>query len=110
MISSRINSEAARWLIELDSAEDTERLWPEFESWLQRDPEHRRAYVRTERAWRALGELRSVPSTETSNGKVPAAALGTNPNSTRRKPLPPTTIVIVIAVVILALLAFLGYT
>src|SRR5882762_9244737 len=110
MMSSRIRAEAARWLIELDTAEDTERLWPEFESWLQRDPEHRRAYVCTERTWRALGKLRSVRSTEKLSAGVPGAVFDNNAKSTRRKALSPVAITAAIAAAILVALAFLSHT
>ena len=109
MMSSRIRTEAARWLIELDTAEDTERLWPEFESWLQRDPEHRRAYVCTERTWRALGNCRSVPSTEKSSAGVSGAVFDNNAKSTRRKVLSLAAITAAIAAAILVALAYLSH-
>lgn len=55
----RIRREAARWLVELDTTEEIEALWPAFEAWLQ-PPEHRAAYLRLERAWRAMEALRPV--------------------------------------------------
>ena len=63
MTDPRIKAEAARWLIELESAEDTAPLLHAFESWLRQDEEHRRTYVRMKSAWRTLEELgRSRPS------------------------------------------------
>jgi ferric-dicitrate binding protein FerR (iron transport regulator) len=54
MISTQVKAEAARWLIELDTADHVEDLWPEFEAWINQHPTHRRAFVRVERAWRTL--------------------------------------------------------
>jgi hypothetical protein len=44
--------EAARWAVELHESDDTKSVWDEFEAWPCQDPEHRRAYVSAERAWR----------------------------------------------------------
>jgi ferric-dicitrate binding protein FerR (iron transport regulator) len=109
MTRSRIETEAARWLIELDSTEDTERLWPDFDSWLGQDPEHRRVYARIERAWRALGKLRSMRSTESMSGAVPCAAPEGNAKPTRRKALLPAAIIAAIAAAILTVLAVVSY-
>ena len=106
----RIKAEAARWLIELDAADATERLWYEFESWLQRDPEHRRAYVRAERAWRALGAVRSVRSTENSSTGPQGAVFDRNAKSTRHRALQPVAMIAAIAAAILVALVFLSCT
>ena len=60
MSSETVQTQAARWLIELDTHDDLEVIWPEFEEWLARDPENRRAYVRVERAWRVLDDIRRL--------------------------------------------------
>ncbi len=60
--SSNLKSEAARWLVALEASDDMETLWPEFEAWLNRDPEHRQAFLRVERAWRTLGQALRMSS------------------------------------------------
>lgn len=57
MTSPYIRCEAARWIVELDTAEKIEDLWPQFELWLNEKPEHRAAFLRVERGWRALEDL-----------------------------------------------------
>lgn len=57
MRSSRVRAAAARWLIELESAESIDAIWPRFDAWLREDPSHEEAYLRIERTWRALDGL-----------------------------------------------------
>ena len=54
---TRIRKAAARWLIRLQTAERIEDHWPAFEQWL-RKPQHRAAFERMERAWRAVNDLK----------------------------------------------------
>jgi hypothetical protein len=44
-------ADAARWFIELITAADINRLWPQFEAWLHEDPSNRSAYEEMERMW-----------------------------------------------------------
>ena len=37
-------ADAARWYVELRTAEDLEQLWPDFESWLRQSPDNLAAY------------------------------------------------------------------
>ena len=57
MKQSRIEREAARWLIELDTASKPEEQWPEFEEWLRQGPEYEAAFKSMEEAWKAVEEL-----------------------------------------------------
>ena len=67
MSSSRVRAAAARWLIELESAESIDAIWPQFDAWLCEHPSHRKAYLRIERTWCALDDLRTAwPEEETS--------------------------------------------
>jgi ferric-dicitrate binding protein FerR (iron transport regulator) len=60
MTTSRVRAAAARWLIELESAESIGAIWPQFDAWLREDPEHQKTYIRIERTWRALDGLRTT--------------------------------------------------
>jgi ferric-dicitrate binding protein FerR (iron transport regulator) len=93
MTDPRIKAEAARWLIELDTAEDAGAVWPHFEAWIRQDDEHRKAYARVERAWHTLEDLRR---------------LYTKP--TRDKTLSSTVIIVAIVVAVAAALAVASYT
>ena len=81
MNSAKVKSEATRWLIELETSDEIETHWPAFEEWLDRDPEHRRTYVRVERAWRILDEvlrmsLKDEKSLKRRRGPRPSAPFG----------------------------------
>jgi ferric-dicitrate binding protein FerR (iron transport regulator) len=54
---AEIRSQAIHWVVELDTTEHIEDLWPNFEAWLLQDIEHQRAYRHAERTWRMLGQL-----------------------------------------------------
>lgn len=69
MKSSRVRAAAARWLIELESAESIDAIWPQFDAWLREDPSHRKAYLRIERTWRALDDLRTAWPEEEARAK-----------------------------------------
>lgn len=56
MRSKDSRAKAAKWLIELDSAERIEELWPPFQAWLAEDEANREAFSRVETAWRALNK------------------------------------------------------
>jgi transmembrane sensor len=58
MTQSSIKRAAAKWLIELDTAENIEEHWPAFEAWLDEKPENRAAFASMERAWRAVEDLK----------------------------------------------------
>lgn len=55
MISPEIRLRAAEWAVELLSTSEptTAQRWNQFEEWIAQSPQHREAYVRSERAWRA---------------------------------------------------------
>lgn len=110
MTSLRIKAEAARWLIELDTAEDTETLWPAFEAWLQKDAEHRSAYARAERTWRTLEELRRLYAIGMPRTSMPGTAATTSASPPRRKALSSTVVMMAIAAAAAAALALLSYT
>ena len=75
MKNSRMRAAAAKWLIELESAESIDAIWPEFDAWLREDPEHKKTYLRIERTWRALDDLRTAwPEQETKQARRPTAA------------------------------------
>jgi ferric-dicitrate binding protein FerR (iron transport regulator) len=66
---------AAKWLIELESAESIDAIWPEFDAWLRENPEHQKTYLRIETTWRALDDLRTAwPEQETKQARRPTAA------------------------------------
>jgi ferric-dicitrate binding protein FerR (iron transport regulator) len=56
-IAKHIKKKAAEWLVELDTTEEIEKVWPAFEDWLDETPEHRTAFQRMEQAWTSVGEL-----------------------------------------------------
>ena len=75
MKNSRMRAAAAKWLIELESAESIDAIWPEFDTWLRENPEHQKTYLRIERTWRALDDLRKAwPEQETKQTRRPTAA------------------------------------
>jgi ferric-dicitrate binding protein FerR (iron transport regulator) len=53
MISQEIRQQAADWAVELTTTRPTAQRWDEFEGWIAMSPQHREAYTRAERAWRA---------------------------------------------------------
>jgi transmembrane sensor len=59
MTHSSIRDKAAQWLIELDTSENIEERWPEFETWLNERPEHRATFVSMEQAWSAVDDLKA---------------------------------------------------
>lgn len=74
MRSSRVRAAAARWLIELESAESVDAIWPQFDAWLREDPSHQKAYLRIERTWRALDGLRTAWPEEKTRARRRTAA------------------------------------
>jgi ferric-dicitrate binding protein FerR (iron transport regulator) len=65
-ITHEVKAAAADWLIQLETTESIDALWPAFRDWLDRDPDHKVAYLRIERAWHALDGLLSLCSAEES--------------------------------------------
>jgi transmembrane sensor len=59
MTHSSIREKAAQWLIELDTSDNVEDRWPDFEAWLNENPEHRAAFVSLEQAWSAVEDLKA---------------------------------------------------
>jgi ferric-dicitrate binding protein FerR (iron transport regulator) len=58
-VSKKIRMQAARWLIELELAEEiTTELWCRFEAWLNRSPAHRATYLQIERSWHDADDAR----------------------------------------------------
>jgi ferric-dicitrate binding protein FerR (iron transport regulator) len=72
MIPPDITAAACRWLVELETAESLDEIWPKFESWLHQNPEHEAAYLRVEQAWHDFEALRQMCPKE---GTAEAAAL-----------------------------------
>ena len=48
---------ARRWLIELESTERLDEIWPQFEAWLDEHPDNHEMYLRAERARRTMDRL-----------------------------------------------------
>lgn len=61
MSSIDLLSEAARWLVELETAERVEDIWPEFDHWFQASMAHRVAYARVRRAWLQVANVSAAP-------------------------------------------------
>ncbi len=53
-VDPEIRTQAAAWAVELQTTDFTLERWGEFESWCSSSEQHRAAYGRAERAWRAL--------------------------------------------------------
>jgi ferric-dicitrate binding protein FerR (iron transport regulator) len=85
MTEAQIKAEAARWLIEIETSTDPATAWSAFEAWLRQDEEHRRAYVRVERAWRTLEGLRSFYSVGALPCPVTPSVRGPGTKQVRRK-------------------------
>jgi len=58
MKTSRIKKEAARRLIELETATDREACRADLERWFNEDPQHRAAFESMEQAWKAVDDLK----------------------------------------------------
>lgn len=54
MESADIEAIAAQWLVALKTgtAAEVKALWPEFHTWMNAAPEHRRVYLQLEKGWR----------------------------------------------------------
>jgi ferric-dicitrate binding protein FerR (iron transport regulator) len=46
--------EARKWLFEIETREDLERIWPEFYAWFEASEEHRAAYAAARSRWLQL--------------------------------------------------------
>jgi len=57
--SDRIETEAARWLIQVESAGSPEK-WAALDSWLASSLRHRAAFLRLSAAWRRVERLRTL--------------------------------------------------
>jgi ferric-dicitrate binding protein FerR (iron transport regulator) len=55
-----VDDDALSWVIHVKTADDLRESWPALEAWLQEGGEHRAAYLRVEKAWNALEELRRL--------------------------------------------------
>jgi transmembrane sensor len=66
MDASKIRKRATAWLVRVQTAKDLESLWPEFEAWLNQNPEHRRAYELEERKWADCDSLKAWTVQDTS--------------------------------------------
>jgi ferric-dicitrate binding protein FerR (iron transport regulator) len=49
--------QATRWLVELDTTECLDEVWPAFAAWLDEHPIHREMYLRAERTRLAIDNL-----------------------------------------------------
>lgn len=58
MRSPDLMSEARKWLYELETCEDIERIWPAFDAWFEASEEHRAAYADVRRRWLQLTGVR----------------------------------------------------
>jgi ferric-dicitrate binding protein FerR (iron transport regulator) len=58
--------DARRWLIELESTERLDEIWPQFEAWLDEHPDNYEMYLRVERARRTMDRLGRYCPTEGS--------------------------------------------
>jgi transmembrane sensor len=59
MTHCNITNKAAWWLVELDTADNIEKRWLEFEAWRDENPEHHAEFLRVERTWSAVEELKA---------------------------------------------------
>ena len=51
MNSSSAQEQAIEWLVRLQTAENIDRHWPEFEKWLDQDQRHSEIYAKVEHMW-----------------------------------------------------------
>jgi ferric-dicitrate binding protein FerR (iron transport regulator) len=58
MKHTRIKKEAARRLIELETTADRDACRVNLERWFDEDPQHRAAFEKMERAWKAVDDLK----------------------------------------------------
>jgi transmembrane sensor len=70
MESNDTRERAAEWLVDLNTSDDVESLWPAFHAWLQQAPENRSTYLELEKVWRIseramapVGRVRSDAAT-----------------------------------------------
>lgn len=66
MNSSNAHEQAIAWLVRLQTAEEVDRLWPDFEAWLDNDPHHPKIYAKVEHMWSDLDFLKELVRQEES--------------------------------------------
>lgn len=64
-----IESQAAAWLVRLDSRQASAAERVEFENWLQANPRHRVAFLRLQVAWRRVDKLTALGAFDEQTGK-----------------------------------------
>jgi ferric-dicitrate binding protein FerR (iron transport regulator) len=57
MPKRNIETKAAAWIYELETADSFESIWPRFQAWLNEDPQHGAIYRRIEKAWRLARQV-----------------------------------------------------
>lgn len=68
--------QAVDWVVELARDDSVGDRWPEFEEWINADPEHRRIYRQVEAAWRTSGAvLRLALSEHPAEGPTPQPSM-----------------------------------
>jgi len=60
MIESSVHDQALNWFVRLSDETASEADWIGFQSWLEADPSHQRAYDLVEQVWVALDDQESV--------------------------------------------------
>lgn len=56
-MNSMTTGDSVWWLLELELSEGVERTFDSFDSWLDKHPQHRAAFLRLEHAWNALDRM-----------------------------------------------------
>lgn len=56
MTTTLIHDQALDWFVQLSDPDAAEATWADFQTWLEADPAHRRAYDLIEQVWVALDE------------------------------------------------------
>jgi transmembrane sensor len=85
--ATEISDAAADWLIRLEGQTSPE-IWAAFETWMDRDPRHRAAFIRLRVAWNRVDRLKSA---RPADGAVDADLLARrriNPSSVAARGLP----------------------
>ena len=80
---SRANSEALRWLVQIQTSRSIDHLWPAFEAWLLGDRRNRAAFMQASRAWSQWDRLGTLLSKEGGAVSEPLCALERQKTSAR---------------------------
>ena len=73
MTAEQIRSDAFKWLVVAQFAEDFSSILPDLNAWLREDPAHYDAFAHAQRTWRLAGPL--LQATEPGAGYTELRAL-----------------------------------